>query len=354
MNGKKKQIRRSFAFIMAVILVLTTCFTDFSLFGGWTEPAAPQKVEAKTVKGAKITNPNHVLTTDDVDSGLLNYIHSTVGENATVFEVSLYKGDVTVPEGAGLHGIYYFENAASFDITNVPDTKIPDSTFMDCKGATNVTMSNKVTEIGDSAFSGCEKLETIDLTKVTSVGEAAFNGCTSLTQATYDKLVSKTLTKLGKSAFAGCKALTSLKVPKVSDFDNLGTTVYNGCSGATEIDFLDASIPRIPAEMFQSCGDIDAKKLITVKTNGTEGFPKLIDNIGNAAFSGCTLTHVDLSKCTKLTSIGDRAFYNASVILEITFPDSLTSIGQTAFQKACYLADITIPKNVTTLGEGVF
>ncbi len=354
MNGKKKQIRRSFALIMAVIMVLSTCFTDLRLFGGWTESAAPKKAEAKTVKGAKITNPDHILTTDDVDSGLLNYIHTTVGQDATVYKVSQYSGSVTVPAGAGLHGIYYFENAASFDITNVSDTTIPDSTFMDCKGATTVTMSDKVTEIGDNAFSGCEKLETIDLTKVMSVGEAAFNGCTALSQETYEKLVSKTLTKLGKSAFAGCKALTSLKVPKVSDFDNLGTTVYNGCSGATEIDFLDASIPRIPAEMFQNCGDITSSKFVTVKTAGVEGFPKQIDNIGNAAFAGCALKKVDLSGCTKLTSIGDRSFHSAAAITDITFPDALTTIGQAAFQKACLLADITIPKNVISLGDGVF
>ena len=67
------------------------------------------------------------------------------------------------------------------------------------------------------------------------------------------------------------------------------------------------------------------------------------DGVGMLAFDG-----------SKVSSIGDEAFYNCTRLTSITIPDSVTSIGKSAFYDCFWLASITIPDSVTSIGESAF
>jgi hypothetical protein len=80
-----------------------------------------------------------------------------------------------------------------------------------------------------------------------------------------------------------------------------------------------------------------------------------VQSIGIFAFQNVntTLTGVDLSTATGLTSIGNFAFYGCSALTSANIGSSVTSIGDSAFFGTS-LPSITIPDSVTSIGAGAF
>ena len=56
----------------------------------------------------------------------------------------------------------------------------------------------------------------------------------------------------------------------------------------------------------------------------------------------------------KVTSIGDNAFNNFSILTSVTIGNNVTSIGYHAFQYSRNLTSVTIPQSVTAIGNGAF
>ena len=82
-------------------------------------------------------------------------------------------------------------------------------TLIQCPGAkTSVTISNSVTSIGVSAFFDCSGLTSVTIpNSVTSIGNWAFYYCSGLTSVS----IGNSVTSIGVSAFYGCSSLTSIK-----------------------------------------------------------------------------------------------------------------------------------------------
>ena len=79
-----------------------------------------------------------------------------------------------------------------------------------------------------------------------------------------------------------------------------------------------------------------------------------VTSIGNQAFQGCSnLTSVTFRPTSKLTSIGDDAFYDCG-FTSIIIPNSVTSIGDGAFFSCLSLTTVTIGNSVGSIGEEVF
>ena len=55
-----------------------------------------------------------------------------------------------------------------------------------------------------------------------------------------------------------------------------------------------------------------------------------------------------------VTSIGEYAFENCVMLLDIVVPEGVTSIGNRAFSGCTALAEITIPDSITSIGDDVF
>ena len=101
-----------------------------------------------------------------------------------------------------------------------------------CSNICSVTIPQKVTSIGYSAFEGCTALDPLIINGPTLIGEHAFTGCKSLTSLTlcpdiqtigdyaFDVTSLKTvtlpknLTSIGKYAFACCSELESITIPE--------------------------------------------------------------------------------------------------------------------------------------------
>ena len=81
--------------------------------------------------------------------------------------------------------------------------------------------------------------------------------------------------------------------------------------------------------------------------------PNSVTRIGDYTFYSCSgLTSITIPN--SVTSIGDYAFYNCSGLTSITLPNSITSIGEWAFYGCYGLTSITIPNSVTSIGSWAF
>ncbi|EAY16126.1 surface antigen BspA-like [Trichomonas vaginalis G3] len=77
--------------------------------------------------------------------------------------------------------------------------------------------------------------------------------------------------------------------------------------------------------------------------------------IGKDSFYYCSyLKTIDLSLCSKLTKISERAFYFCYNVAEIILPKGLLEIQNSAFNNVGYITSIIIPASVEIIGEYAF
>ena len=161
--------------------------------------------------------------------------------------------------------------------------------------ATNISIMGKIdgyeiVSIGDTAFAGCEKLQSVTIPEsISEIGEGAFQQCTSL---------------------------KSVKLPN--------------------------SLEVVPAGIFVSCTALES---VTLGKNVTE--------IGDMAFGYCT-TLKEINIPDTVTTIGDQVFCYATSLESIEIPDSVTSLGQLTFQYCSSLTEFEIPKTLEDLGYMTF
>ena len=263
---------------------------------------------------------------------------------------------LTITSEEGFAGV---SECMSYDVMSVVIAEgvesIPKGAFMDFAALTSswsVTIPASLTFIGDEAFSGCNKLTTVNINSndgemhVIYLGEDE-NGERNAKTASGKEIFPEgvTLNYNPLNTYIGDKGTNenlrgySFELPGYY-YDKTSTTlvIYDEkglkMSYATTVIFTsDCGITSIPAGTFQNCTSLTEVKNI----------PTDIESIGEAAFCGCrALKSIDLSGCTKLTSIGTRAFENCTALETVKLPASLESIGASAFGGCTALGSIDL------------
>lgn len=110
-------------------------------------------------------------------------------------------------------------------VTIPEDVTALEYTFRGFDDLESVTLHDKLTRIGTSAFDICIGLESIDIpSSVTSIGERAFASCSKLPSIA----IPGGVTSISRRAFSGCTGLTSVTIPdSVAD---IGENAFSGCS----------------------------------------------------------------------------------------------------------------------------
>ena len=88
------------------------------------------------------------------------------------------------------------------------------------------------TNLEKVSFYNCESLRSIDLSKnnkITRIGERAFSHCYSLTSVT----IPDSVTEIGNAAFYGCRRLTSVTIP--DSVTEIGYQAFYKCDSLKEI-----------------------------------------------------------------------------------------------------------------------
>ena len=201
------------------------------------------------------------------------------------------------------------------------------------KTDTSYSIPDSVTSIGESAFRGCNYLESVIIPKsITSIGDSAFYDCVYLKNI----VIPDSVTSIGEMAFSYC-GITSITIP--DSVTSIGDFVFE-CSLVNNIIISD-SVTSIGKGAFRFSGLTS----ITI--------PDSVTSIGNGAFEECTvLESVIIGNGVK--SIGEGAFYLCSALESVTIGNSVTSIDYCAFELCSSLKSVTIPGSVTSLGDSVF
>lgn len=175
-------------------------------------------------------------------------------------------------------------------------------------------------EIGDSAFSNCTNLTTVELGDgVTQIGTNAFIRCTQISSITIGSRVSS----IGKNAFNGCTALTNANIGSGA----IGESAFNGCPNLATVE-LGGGVTSIGKNAFLKCTALTSMNIgSSVKT------------IESYAFSACSsLSEVTISAA----QIGYQAFKGANALKTVTLGEGVEKIPAGAFSN-CGMGDRNNP-----------
>ena len=235
---------------------------------------------------------------------------------------------------------YYYYIPSSIKSVTITGGNIPSYAFNNCSGLTSVTIGNSVTSIGDSAFSSCKRLTTVNWNAIacTSAGTSnycIFDSCSKLVTVN----IGNDVTIIPSDTFRGCTGLKSITIPE--SVTSIGSYAFDGCSGLLSVT-IGNGVTSIGFAAFSGCIGL---------TNVT--IPNTVTSIGGSAFYECnSLTSVTIGN--SVTSIGGSAFFGCSGLTSITIPDSVTSIGQSAFGGCSGLTSVTIGNSLTSISVLAF
>ncbi|MBO4451216.1 MAG: leucine-rich repeat domain-containing protein [Bacteroidaceae bacterium] len=195
-------------------------------------------------------------------------------------------------------------------------TSIGGRAFERCQNLTMVTIPNSVTSIGYRAFFVCAGLTSIEIpNSVTTIGNEAFSSCTSLESVLFAE--GSKLTCINFATFEYCRNLASVIIP--NGVTTIGQVAFCGCDSLTSV-----SIPNSVTNIERGAFSVSGLTSIII--------PSSVTSIGNTAFFACrSLKSVQFAEGSKLTSIGDMAFYNNEQLEPVTLPASVKEVGKDIF-----------------------
>lgn len=289
----------------------------------------------------------------------------TIGEEA--FSGCDYLTDITLGENVKTLGDKAFYTCDALERVEIPSTvtdigektfyscpalkeaiiragTVKAGTFYNCRALTTLIISDNATldasftarnayasgtletvkigkgEIGDSAFSNCTNLTTVELGDgVTQIGTNAFIRCTQISSITIGSRVSS----IGKNAFNGCTALTNANIGSGA----IGESAFNGCPNLATVE-LGGGVTSIGKNAFLKCTALTSMNIgSSVKT------------IESYAFSACSsLSEVTISAA----QIGYQAFKGANALKTVTLGEGVEKIPAGAFSN-CGMGDRNNP-----------
>lgn len=207
--------------------------------------------------------------------------------------------------------------------------------FKNATNLKNVRIPSSVTEIGNSAFSGCASLENLILspeTECLEIGTSAFDGCSSIKALSIPAFV----VRINSQAFANCGSLTEVTFEPGQSTLLAGNHIFENTplknlNCEREISILSSS--HYPFAATAEAFDLNVGC-----------------NVGKGLFSKADINKLRFGN--HITSIGDYAFYQCN-LNKLEIPASVTSIGGSAFEGCERLSEIEIEDSSEPLSVNI-
>jgi hypothetical protein len=229
----------------------------------------------------------------------------------------------------------------------LPIKAIGSNAFLGSTIVTKVTIPSFVTNIGASAFQGCQSLSEVAFaanSSLTTISTLAFQS-TGLTHF----VVPSKVTTIGTDAFGLCRALTSFSIPAATI--NLGATMLRGDTAMSAIT-IDSENSNFVTDG-KAIYDHTMATLVLYANNGTSyDIPSSVNSINNDAF----IAYSNLKTITipaSVVVIGSHAFGGCLGLTSLTIASGskLKIIAGSAFHRCSSLTSFNLPASVTTMGS---
>ncbi|WP_426350054.1 leucine-rich repeat protein [Alloiococcus sp. CFN-8] len=318
---------------------------------------------------------------------------------------------IILPQSLETLGDYAFAGCkVAIEINTGGLTVIPAYAFSEALKAEKITVSDKVTAIGNYAFNRSSSLkEFVWPSSLETIGNNAFYFPHQLTSL---DLSGTKVKSIGNSAFYQSYSINNLVLPET--LETIGTQAfaymnYYGTSSSygnvepiKEV-VIPSKVNTIPTNAFnytRYLEKITVDESNAVYTSTVEGLlivrdtgaihiwplgnttteftipdsmtsipssmfannkslkkiiiPGHVTSVGSSAFSGSNIETVVFERSNNGIVIGSMAFSNCINLTSVTLPRGLTSIGSNAFSSSTALESIVIPGTVVTIGDNAF
>ena len=219
-------------------------------------------------------------------------------------------------------------------------TSIGNYAFSNCIGLTSITIPDSVTSIGNSAFYNCTGLTSVHITDLAAWFKISLGSVYANPLCFADKLyingelatditIPDSVTRIGNYAFYDCRSLTSITIP--NSVTSIGNYAFSGCTGLRRINWNAESVSDFTynSKVFYNAG--------TAGDGIDVVFGDNVKRIPAYVFDSSNIKSVTIGN--SVTKIGESAFVDCTGLTSITIPDSITSIGDYIFD-SCSGLDI--------------
>lgn len=177
--------------------------------------------------------------------------------------------------------------------------------------------------IGQSVFSGCTSLASVDIPNgVTTICIFAFSGCTSLASLA----IPDTVTKIEIMAFENCSSLLSVSLGK--------------------------SVSELERGAFVSCRNLEDLFVNPLNPFLYSYLNCIIRKSDKTLVLGCKTSVIP--EDGSVSAIVPFAFTGSTALSSLSLPDGIQSVGESAFSNCSSLSAIVIPEEVTVMGANAF
>ena len=289
----------------------------------------------------------------------------------------------TIPDDGSIKAIDW---GAFYYCTGLTNVLIPDSVeiiqcraFEKCHSLTSVTIGKYINYIYDYAFLDCTSLENIYIPEKTAfIDSTVFNGCSGLKNITVadDNAVYRSsgnciINKESKTLVCGCNNST---IPDDGSVIAIDHCAFSRIAGITSVTIPD-SIEKIGWHAFAECPDLTSvtigsgvKEIVAEQFDYCDSLTSLTVDDGNTVYHSSGNCIIDTKNkevaygCKNsvipddgsVTTIGAYAFFNCTMLTDITIPEVITRLDYAVFYGCSGLENVTLPKSLTVISSSSF
>jgi len=220
----------------------------------------------------------------------------------------------------------------------------------------NLLINEKVTSLGNYAFTGCKNLLKVNLANgITTVGMSAFADCSNMTEISFGNSVAQ----LGSGLFSGCNALLNI-------YTNDANATFSSIDGVL---CKKDQLTLIQYPLGRTGGYVVPLQVKTIETNAFSNcaglqsvvIPQAISSVLATAFANCTglesvsIGHAD-SVSTATVNITSNAFNGCTNLSKLTLNKSFTytSGDNSPFKNLSSIDSLFIGNGVITIPDYTF
>ena len=208
-----------------------------------------------------------------------------------------------------------------------------------------------ITSVGNFAFEGFDNVTEVSFRgdSVTKIGDSAFHGCIKLESI----FIGNSVWRIGERAFYECESLSFVDVG--DGVESIGYYAFNNCKNMTDI-YIGDSVRFIDSGAFNGCENIETVTISNLKAwCGIE----FVNQASNPLHEGAALSELgdpydELVIPDGITTIKSYAFWGCSNVLSVIIPDSVRKIESGSLRECSSLVNVTIGNGVTSIEDRAF